>query len=202
MLKLEEWVSCGLKLCVMWLPYVGPEAWRHNADFIVSLSGKHRAVLTPVGKQEFGSSPAELRFLQRQKASRSAAASMYLSCQLFHWPNQALLNLSFPTRCCCIYNPLVQLLQHQTKGLAAVVKYWLTEPPHMPHEEYTITLLPVVSQGIGRGENNLPAPAACFPLSCSLSDAAETCSLPWTLSAYLPSLIAHSATALIPLLKK
>lgn len=61
----------------MWLPYVGPEAWRHNADFIVSWSGKHRAVLSPLGKQEFGSSLAAVQLLQRQKASRSAAARVH-----------------------------------------------------------------------------------------------------------------------------
>lgn len=187
----------------MWLPYVGPEAWRHNADFIVSLSGKHRAVLTPVGKQEFGSSPAAVRFLQRQKASRSAAASVYLSCQLFHWPNQALLNLSFPTSCCCVYIPFVQLLQHQTRGLADKL-WWNTDSQthptcHMRSTQSHYCQLFHKTQAGKKPSCLHQLPASHSPVPPAMLQRPALSHGP---SAHLPSLTAYSATASIPSAKE
>lgn len=150
----------------MCLPHLGPKAWRHNADFTVSWSGKHRAALVPQEdgvRQQPGSRATPTEAESRQIwSSRCVFVSPVVSL------TQPSLIKPFSSHQLPFHLlPLPQLLQQHNRGWRVSHGEILIHRP-IPHamEEYAVTPLPAVSQGTGRGETSLPAPAACLPLSC------------------------------------
>lgn len=97
--------------------------------------------------------------------------------------NPSLQKLSFPTSSPFIYCPFSSFYSNKTGAWHISHSETLIHRPIL-REEDAITPLPAVSQGTGRGETNLPTPAACLPLSCHPSEDAETCLVPQSLSTY------------------